>query len=81
MQNWFQTRPTSFADMPSFTRLHSEGHEITVVLIPDMPLAVRAVDSQLEENLAVRYHGETQQILEILGQTDTSLKDLCCWGH
>lgn len=67
--------------MPSFTRLHSKDHEITVVLIPDMPLAVRAVDSQLEENLAVRYHGETEQILEMLGQTDASLKDLCCWGH
>ena len=66
--------------MPSFTRLHSEDHDIAVVLIPDQPLAVRAVDSQPKENLAIRYHRETQQILEMLGQTDSSLGDLCCWG-
>ena len=53
--------------MPSFTRLHSEDHDIAVVLIPDQPLAVRAVHSQPKENLAIHYRGETQQILEMLG--------------
>lgn len=71
---------TSLAAMPSFTRLYCEDHDIEVILIPDSPLAVRAVDAQPKENLAVRYHGENHQILEILGQTDSSLEDLSAAG-
>ena len=66
--------------MPSFRRLCCEDHHIAVVLIPDSPLAVRAVGSQTEENLAIRYHGENHQILELLGQTDPSLEDLSFAG-
>ena len=60
--------------MLSFTRLYCEDHDIAVVLIPDSPSAVRAVAKQPEENLAIRYHGENHQILELLGQTDRPLK-------
>ena len=66
--------------MSSLTRLYCEDSDIAVVLIPDSPVAVRAVDSQPKENLAVRYHGENHQILEILGHTDSSLEDLSAAG-
>lgn len=66
--------------MPSFTRLYCEDHDIEVILIPDSPLAARAVDAQPKENLAVRYHGENHQILEILGQTDSSLEERSAAG-
>lgn len=66
--------------MPSFSRLHCEDHDIAVVVIPDSPLAVRAVNSQPKENLAFRYHGENHQILEVLGQDD-SPEDLYALGH
>ena len=66
--------------MPSFTRLCCEDHDIAVVLIPDSPLATRAVSNQPEENLAIRYHGENHQILELLKQNDSSLEDLSAAG-
>ena len=66
--------------MPSFTRLYCEDHDIAVVLIPEFPLAVRAVGNQPEENLEIRYNGENHQILELLGQTDSSLEDLSSAG-
>ena len=66
--------------MPSFTRLRCEDRDIAVVIIPDSPLAERAVESQPKENLAFRYHGENTEILELLGQHD-SPEDLYASGH